>query len=313
MFNALYNSSKSRSKPTCLLILYLTSLTRGFDIRRFGSKSATTSNIRMSATTTKTYSTFEVAQFPCLNDNYGFLIHDPETGNTAAVDTPDYEAYRDVLEKRGWKLSHILCTHHHWDHTGANLDLKAKGVTIYGAEAEASKIPGIDILLKPNDTFPFGRAEVKVMDVGGHTSGHIAYYFEKDGVVFCGDALFALGCGRMFEGTADQFWASLKRLRELPDDTRVYCAHEYTLSNANFALSVEPSNEELVKRHKEVWTKRQLGEPTVPTTIGEEKRTNPFLRGDISPEIRRNVSASDSDDLDVVFGKIRQAKDKFRS
>lgn len=257
-------------------------------------------------------STLEVSQFPCLDDNYGFLIHDPETGDTAAIDTPDAKAYQDELTKRGWKLSHIFCTHHHWDHTGANLDLKTQGVTIYGAESEASKIPGIDVQLKPDDTITFGNTRTKIIDVGGHTRGHIAYHFSQDKALFCGDALFALGCGKMFEGTPPQFWNSLQRLRQLPDDTVVYCAHEYTASNAKFAISFEPGNELLIRRNQEIIEKRLRSEPTVPTTIGIEKQTNPFFRGDVSAEIRNNVGATDDDGLDVVFGKIRKAKDTFR-
>ncbi len=268
--------------------------------------------------TTKTFdfSTFEVAQFPSLDDNYGYLIHDKETGETAAVDTPDGKAYQDELKARGWNLTHIFCTHHHWDHTGFNLELKKNtegDVEIYGAESEATKIPGIDHELSPDEVFKFGNTSVKVIDVGGHTKGHIAYYFGEDGnkALFSGDALFVLGCGKMFEGTATQFWDSLQRMRNLPDETVVFCAHEYTASNAKFALSVEPGNADLVKQNEEVIAKRKIGEPTVPSTIGMEKKTNPFLRGDVSAEIRSNVGATDDDSLDVVFGKIRHAKDTF--
>jgi hydroxyacylglutathione hydrolase len=263
---------------------------------------------------TAKYSTFEVAQFPCLGDNYGYLIHDPDTGDTAAVDTPDAKTYQNELDKRGWKLSHIFCTHHHSDHTGGNLELKKDGVKVqvYGAEWDARRIPGIDVALKPDENVKFGKTEAKIIDVGGHTNGHIAYHFESDGTVFVGDALFPLGCGRMFEGTPSQFWASLQRLRSLPDETIVYCAHEYTSSNAKFAMSVEPGNEDLVARNDEIAAKRQRGEPTVPSLIGEEKKTNPFFRGDVSAEIRKNVGATESDSYDVVFGKIRTAKDNFR-
>lgn len=162
----------------------------------------------------------QVVQLPCLNDNYGYLLHDPSTGATAAVDTPEAGPYEAELRARGWTLTHILNTHHHWDHTGANLELKKSGVQIYGPATET--IPGMDRPLRGEDVFEFGASSVQVMDVGGHTKGHIAYYFPDEKKVFVGDSLFALGCGKMFEGTPTQFWASLKRLRSLPDDTMVY-------------------------------------------------------------------------------------------
>ena len=163
-----------------------------------------------------------MVQFPCLNDNYGYLIHDETTGHTAAIDTPHGKTYSDELERRGWKLTHILNTHHHYDHTGGNTELKRanKQVRIVGPGKE--KIPGLDEGVQGGDVVEFGSTKARVIDVGGHTIGHIAFYFENDGVVFVGDSLFALGCGKMFEGTPDQFWESLKRLRSLPDDTIVY-------------------------------------------------------------------------------------------
>ncbi|CAB9525994.1 Hydroxyacylglutathione hydrolase [Seminavis robusta] len=165
----------------------------------------------------------EIVRVPCLSDNYGWIIHDPATKNTAVVDTPEAKPYQDELAKRGWKLTHILNTHHHWDHTGANEELKTDGVTVVGPIDEKPKIPGIDSAVGAGDVVAFGSTQATVMDVGGHTKGHIAYYFPDSKSVFVGDSLFALGCGRMFEGTPDQFWTSLKGLRELPDDTTVYC------------------------------------------------------------------------------------------
>ncbi len=207
----------------------------------------------------------------------------------------------------------LSSTHHHWDHTGGNNELKSKnGAKVYGASSDADRIPGIDVTLTPEQTMKFGSTEARIIDVGGHTNGHIAYYFPSDDTVFVGDALFALGCGKMFEGNPTQFWDSLKRLRALPDETTVYCAHEYTTSNAKFAMSVEPNNPLLVKRNEEILEKRKAGLPTVPSLLGEEKATNPFLRGDVSEEIRDNVGATDDDSFDVVFGKIRRAKDTFR-
>jgi len=190
------------------------------------------------------------------------------------------------------------------------MELKAEGVQVYGPATE--NIPGMDIALKDSDTVSFGSTNAIIMDVGGHTRGHIAYYFQHEKSAFVGDSLFSLGCGKMFEGTPQQFWTSLQSLRNLPDDTIIYCAHEYTESNARFAMSVEPGNPHLIKRVEEIKAKRARGEPTVPSLIGEEKATNPFLRGDISAEIRRNVGATDSEDGATIFHKIRLGKDKFR-
>lgn len=163
---------------------------------------------------------FTVAQFPCLSDNYGYLIHHGATGHTAAIDTPEAGPYKEELKKRGWKLTHIFNTHHHHDHTGGNMELKTDGVKIFGPASE--KIPGMDVGLTGGDQVDFGSTKATVMDVGGHTKGHIAYYFPDDGKAFVGDSLFALGCGRMFEGTPGQYWTSLKSLRELPDETDVF-------------------------------------------------------------------------------------------
>lgn len=297
---------------TCAILLSSSkqpTTVQGFSFLRSHSLYQSTTTRRMS---TVKYATLEVAQFPCLDDNYGYLIHDSATGDTAAVDTPDAATYQAELDKRGWKLSHIFCTHHHWDHTGGNLELKRDGVKVYGGASEADRIPGIDVSLSPEDNVKFGSSEGNIIDVGGHTNGHIAFHFPSEDIVFVGDALFSLGCGKMFEGTAPQFWASLKRLRSLPDKTTVYCAHEYTTGNAKFAMSVEPGNPDLVARNEEIMRKREKGLPTVPSLISVEKKTNPFLRGDVSAEIRKNVGATDHDSLDVVFGKIRKAKDRFR-
>jgi hydroxyacylglutathione hydrolase len=185
--------------------------------------------------------------------------------------------YRAPLPSHNRKLSHILNTHHHADHTGGNLVLKkASGAKVYGPASES--IAGMDVGLRPGDTVEFGGTKATVLDVGGHTRGHIAFYFESEAKLFVGDSLFALGCGRMFEGTPAQFWASLSRLRELPDETIVFCAHEYTESNARFAMSVEPNNVDLMVRVQQIQTLRAKGEPTVPSLLGVEKKTNPFLR-----------------------------------
>ena len=185
---------------------------------RLGSLNVFTRGSNMTAASSAC--SFTVVQFPCLNDNYGYLIHHDATGHTAAIDSPEAEPYKAELNKRGWTLTHIFNTHHHHDHTGGNMNLKNQGVTIYGPASE--KIPGMDVALKGGDEVEFGSTRAKIMDVGGHTRGHIAYYFQDDAKVFVGDSLFALGCGRMFEGTPEQFWASLKGLRRLPDETEVF-------------------------------------------------------------------------------------------
>lgn len=264
-------------------------------------------------TCSDTKSKLVVAQFQCLDDNYGYLIHDEATGETAAVDTPCASTYTKELEKRNWKLTHIFNTHHHWDHTGGNNELKSKyDATIMGPKVEEHKIPSINVPLSQGDAITLGGNPVQILDVGGHTTGHIAYYFPHQNKVFCGDALFALGCGKMFEGTPEQFWSSLVRLRELPDETTVYCAHEYTMGNAKFAKSVEPNNQELMDRVKEIERLRKENLPTVPSNLGLEKRTNPFLRVDVSAEIRANVHVKDGDDDATAFKKVRSAKDNFR-
>jgi hydroxyacylglutathione hydrolase len=196
-----------------------------FSISAISSKSiiSLTRSIAYASDSTMSFAStcsFAVVQIPCLNDNYGYLLHNEETGETAAVDTPDAKPYRIELEKRGWKLTHILNTHHHHDHTGGNLALKKDNVKVYGPASE--NIPGRDVSLQGGDEIEFGSSKVQIIDVGGHTKGHIAYYFPVDAKIFVGDSLFAFGCGRMFEGTPEQYWASLQRLRDLPDDTEVY-------------------------------------------------------------------------------------------
>jgi len=252
----------------------------------------------------------EIEQFQCLSDNYGYLLHCKETGATAAIDTPDVDPYLKKLDTKGWKLTHILNTHHHHDHAGGNMGIKtATKCHIVGPKGEADKIPGIDTAVDQGDTIKIGNLVGNVINVGGHTKGHIAYYFEKLGVAFVGDSLFAMGCGRMFEGTYDQMYASLQRLAALPDDTTIYCAHEYTQANGKFAVSVEPGNEALQTRIKEVADARSKNLPTVPTTMKLEKATNPFLRWD-SPEIRKNFGLEGADGL-AVFSECRKRKDTF--
>lgn len=252
----------------------------------------------------------QVHMFPCLSDNYGFLVHEPSTGVTATIDTPEAAAIDAALAARGWKLTHIFNTHHHFDHAGGNAALKAKwGCTVVGAANDAARIPGIDVRVQDGDRVALGAAAATVLEVPGHTSGHIAYYFADDGIVFVGDTLFALGCGRLFEGTPAQMWGSLQKLMALPDDTVVYCAHEYTQSNAAFALSVEPGNPALVARAEDVARRRAANQPTVPTTIGLEKQTNPFLRA-TSAELQAVVGLPGAAPVNV-FAETRRRKDHF--
>ncbi|MCJ9428493.1 hydroxyacylglutathione hydrolase [Kordiimonas marina] len=252
----------------------------------------------------------QVIQIPVLQDNYVYLLHAEETGETAVVDPAVAEPVVAELEARGWTLSAIFNTHHHYDHVGANLTLKEKyDLKIYGPSAERERIPGIDIAVGDGDTVYLGDNAATVYDVPGHTAGHIAYHFADADALFCGDTLFAMGCGRLFEGTPDQMWRSLSTLMRLPDDTKVYCAHEYTLANGRFALSVEPHNAELVARMHEVEDLRAKGIPTIPSTIGLEKATNPFLRP-MSEEIQ-DITGLVGAPLPAVFAEVRKRKDNF--
>lgn len=252
----------------------------------------------------------QVHQFPCLNDNYGFLAHDPETGATAVIDTPEVAPINAALAERGWQLTHIWNTHHHFDHAGGNETLKTQWqAQVVGAGHDADRIPGIDVRVQDGDVIALGALNATVIEVPGHTSGHIAYYFADAGVAFVGDTLFALGCGRLFEGTPAQMWDSLNKLMALPDTTTVYCAHEYTQSNARFAVTVDPSNDALSARVVEIDRLRAQGQPTVPTTIGLEKATNPFLRAQ-QPALAAALDLPDADPV-TVFAETRRRKDQF--
>lgn len=252
----------------------------------------------------------EIVQFPCLSDNYGFLLHDPSSGLTAAIDTPDADEIASQLDRRGWTLSHILNTHHHADHAGGNLALKARyACRIVGPRADSSRIPGIDLGVGDGDRFEFGRARIEVVETPGHTRGHIVYYVPDAAAAFVGDTLFAMGCGRLFEGSPEQMWNSLQKIMRWPDETRIYCAHEYTLANARFALTVDPDNAALVARAREVAALRRQGRPTVPTTLELEKATNPFLRS-ASPALKAAIGLGDGDEVSV-FARTRALKDSF--
>ena len=252
----------------------------------------------------------EIAQFPCLSDNYGFLLHDPVAGLTASIDTPDANAIVAELERRNWRLTHILNTHHHADHAGGNLYLKDKtGCQIIGPRADAARIPGIDLGVGDGDSVAFGRWQIEVFETPGHTTGHIVYFVPEAKAAFVGDTLFALGCGRLFEGSPDQMWNSLQKILRWPDDTKIYCAHEYTLANAEFALTVEPDNMALVARAREIAALRRDGRPTVPTTLELERKTNPFLRPS-SPNLQRTIGLAGADEVSV-FARTRELKDRF--
>jgi hydroxyacylglutathione hydrolase len=251
-----------------------------------------------------------IRQIPVLKDNYVWLAHDPDTKATAVVDPAVSDPVLDALKKTGWRLTHILNTHHHGDHVGGNMALKAAtGATIVGPRADRDRIPGIEVEVGDGDTYVIGSQPARVFDVPGHTRGHIAYWFEGSRALFCGDTIFMLGCGRMFEGTPPQMWASLAKLRALPPETRIYCAHEYTQSNARFALTVEPANRDLVERARRIDEMRAHGQSTVPATMGEEIRTNPFLRAD-RPELQEAAGLAGRDPA-AVFGEIRRRKDVF--
>ncbi|MCX7586202.1 hydroxyacylglutathione hydrolase [Phenylobacterium sp. 58.2.17] len=249
-----------------------------------------------------------VHQFPCLSDNYGFLVRDDASGLAACIDTPDAAAILRELNALGWKLDLILNTHWHPDHAGGNAEIKAAtGAHVIGP-AEVERIgQAPDRIVAGGDIVALGETRFEVIESGGHTLGHVAYYAPAGDIAFVGDTLFTLGCGRLFEGTPQQMWDSLQRLAELPDDTKVYCAHEYTASNARFALSVDDAPA-LKARAGDIFAARERGEWTVPTTIGLEKATNPFLR---APALAGRMGLSGAPDHEA-FAAIRAAKDSFK-
>ena len=250
----------------------------------------------------------EVHQFACLDDNYGFLVHDPASGETACIDTPDADAYLREAQVKGWRITQIWNTHWHPDHAGGNAAIKtATGCRVIAPEAEANKIAAIDRTVTHGDVVSLGAWQAAVIDVGGHTNGHIAYHCAEADVAFVGDAVFALGCGRMFEGTPPQFWASLSRLKALPPQTLLYCAHEYTAANARFALHADPENAELKSYAEEITDKRARSEWTVPTRLDRELATNPFLRADDAAMQARWGSG----DAVATFAALREAKNSF--
>ena len=255
--------------------------------------------------------TTHVYQFPCLKDNYGVLIHDSGTGATAAIDAPDGEAVISRPKSQGWTLTDLLITHHHADHIQGIPAVKSAfpGVRVVGPAKEASAIAGLDLSVAEGDWVKVGGLEAKVIETPGHTAGHIVYWFEEDEIAFCGDTLFALGCGRVFETPLPVMWDSLCKLADLPGETQVYCGHEYTQSNARFALTIEPDNAVLRARSETIAQLRAEGKPTVPTTISLELATNPFLRAE-QESVQAALGMAGQDPA-AVFAEIRTRKDKF--
>jgi hydroxyacylglutathione hydrolase len=236
----------------------------------------------------------EIIRIPVLSDNYVWLVHEAESDETMVVDPAVAEPVLAEAKARGWTITQIWNTHWHPDHTGGNAEIKAAtGCTITGPEAERERIPTLDVLVKEGDTVRLGDAEALVIDVPAHTAGHIAYHFADDQAAFVGDTLFAMGCGRLFEGTAAQMYSNMRKLEALGDATAIYCAHEYTQSNGRFALTVEPDNAALVERMAEVTVMRERGEPTVPTSIALERATNPFMRAGSIEELAERRAAKD--------------------
>ena len=238
----------------------------------------------------------DIVRVPVLSDNYAWLIHDPDSDETVAVDPGEAQPLLDAAVARGWTIGQVWTTHWHPDHTGGNAAMKAAGARITGPGAEAAKIPTLDAMVGEGDTVAIGRHVARVMTVPGHTQGHIAFHLADDGVVFTGDTLFAMGCGRLFEGTPADMFANMQRYAAMPAETIVYCGHEYTQSNGRFAMTAEPDNEAIAERMVEVDAKRAVGEATVPTTIALERATNPFMRAGSAEEL----------------GRLRAGKDSFR-
>jgi hydroxyacylglutathione hydrolase len=251
----------------------------------------------------------EIRTFPCLNDNFGYLIHDSATGATASIDAPESGPILKALEREGWKLTDILITHHHGDHVGGVAELKQKyGCRVVGPHDKSTKIANVDQRVGNGDVVKVGDLLARVLETPGHTLDHISYVFDTEKALFAADTLFSIGCGRVFEGNYPMMWDSLLKLRSLPDDFRLYCGHEYTASNVRFALTVEPDNAALKTRAEAVARLRAAGEPTIPALLGEEKRANVFLRAD-DPEVAIKLHMKGASAAEV-FGELRERKNK---
>jgi hydroxyacylglutathione hydrolase len=251
-----------------------------------------------------------ILELPVLNDNYIYLLHDPVSGETAAVDPAVAQPVLDALEQKGWHLTAILNTHHHSDHVGGNLELKQKtGCTVIAALLDQHRIPGFDRGVVDGDVITLGKHTAQVISTPGHTSGHVAYHFAGDNTLFCGDTLFVMGCGRLFEGTAEQMWYSLQKLKSLPLSTQIYCAHEYAQANGRFALTVEPDNRQLRQRMQVINQLRANHLPTVPSTIEQELATNPFFRED-SLALQETIKMVGKKPVEI-FAEVRRLKDCF--
>ena len=255
--------------------------------------------------------TAHFVQFPCLSDNYGVLVHDSTTGATAAIDAPDAGAVLAALDGQGWTLTDILVTHHHADHVQGIAGVKARfpKVRVVAPAREAARIGKVDVEVSEGDVVAVGDLQAKVIETPGHTAGHIVYWFEDDDALFAGDTLFALGCGRVLETPMSTMWDSLVKLSQLPGETQVYCGHEYTESNAKFALTVDPTNDLLTQRAREVGELRAKGMATLPTTIALELATNPFLRAE-QPDVQAGVGMPGGDP-GAVFAELRERKNRF--
>lgn len=252
----------------------------------------------------------EIVTIPCLQDNYAYLLPDPATGRTALIDAPEAAPIEAALAARGWQLTDIVITHHHWDHVdGVEALRSATGARVWGAAADAHRLPPLDHALAEGDSVEIGTLQGRVIDVSGHTVGHVAYHFPEAGAAFTADSLMALGCGRLFEGTPGQMWESLQKLAALPPETLVCSGHEYTAANARFALTIEPGNAALRSRSDAVAAARAEGRPTVPSSLTEELATNPFLRA-ADPGIAAQLDMAGAAPADV-FARIRSLKDAF--
>jgi hydroxyacylglutathione hydrolase len=254
--------------------------------------------------------TAQTQLFLCLKDNFGVLLHDPASGATAAIDAPEAAAVETALRTTGWRLTDILVTHHHHDHTGGIEELKRHhGCRVVAPDAEVDGIPEVDETVREGDRVRVGGLEARVIETPGHTAGHISYVLASEKLVFVGDTLFSIGCGRVIEGTPEMMWASLLKLRALPDDTQIYCGHEYTEANIRFALTIEPDNAALHARAEEAKRQAAAGKDTIPTTLGAEKKENVFLRADV-PAVAAAVGLAGKPAAEV-FAEVRARKNRF--